>query len=65
MGQVEIKMYQGIPNGHKGKHVDSTSTFTAAAVDLEQSGLAKKKSLRSGEGEIAVTRKSSKKGHAS
>jgi hypothetical protein len=65
MGKVEIKMFDGIPKGYKDKHKDITSTFTAAAVDLEQSGLAKKKSLRSGEGEITVTKKTSRNRHMS
>jgi hypothetical protein len=56
MGKVEIKMYEGILKGYKDQHQDFASTFTAAAVDLHQSGLAKKKSLRSGEGEITVTK---------
>jgi hypothetical protein len=50
MGKVEIKMYQGISDGYE-EQGDFTSSFTASAVDFNQSGLAKKKSLRSGEGE--------------
>ena len=65
MGKVEIKMYDGILKGYKDNHKDITSTFTTAAVDLEQSGLVKKKSLRSGEGEITLTKKTSGKPHAS
>jgi hypothetical protein len=65
MGKVEIKMYEGILVGYKDQHKDFTATFTAAAVDLKQSGLAKKKGLRSGEGEITVTKNDSGKRHAS
>jgi hypothetical protein len=65
MGKVEIKMYEGILVGYKDQHKDFTATFTAAAVDLKQSGLAKKKGLRSGEGEITVTTNDSGKRHAS
>jgi hypothetical protein len=54
MGKVEIKMYEGISNGYEVQP-DFSSSFSAAAVDLNQSGLAKKKSLRSGEGETTVT----------
>jgi hypothetical protein len=55
-------MYEGILVGFIDQHKDFTATFTAAAVDLKQSGLAKKKSLRSGEGEITVTKNDSRKG---
>jgi hypothetical protein len=65
MGKVEIQMFDGILSGYKEKHTEFMSTFTAAAVDLEQSGLAKKKSLRSSEGETTVTKKTSRKPHAS
>jgi hypothetical protein len=61
MGKVEIMMYDGIRNGYKDHQKDITSTFTAAAVDINQSGLAKKKSLRSGEGEITETKNLSTK----
>jgi hypothetical protein len=61
MGKVEIKMYDCSQGGYKEKSSDFTSTFTAATVDLEQSGLAKKKSLRSGEGEITITKNHSGK----
>jgi hypothetical protein len=64
MGKVEIKMYEGILNGYKGHQKDFTSTFTATAVDLNQSGVAKKKSLRSGEGEITVTKRKAEKRRA-
>jgi hypothetical protein len=51
MGKVEIKMYEGIFfDGYKDQR-NFSSSFSAAAVDLNQSGLAKKKSLRSSEGE--------------
>jgi hypothetical protein len=53
MGKVEIKMYQGIFNGYKHPS-DFSSSFTASAVDFNQSGLAKKKSLRSSEGETVA-----------
>jgi hypothetical protein len=55
MGKVEIMMYEGTLLGYKGHQKDVNSKFTAAAVDINQSGLAKKKSLRSGEGEIKLT----------
>jgi hypothetical protein len=64
MGKVEVRMYEGILDGYTTRHKDFTSTFTAAAVDLNQSGLAKKKSLRSGEGEITVTKEKSRKPRA-
>jgi hypothetical protein len=51
MGKVEIQMYEGIFQGYTEQQRDFSSSFSAAAVDLNQSGLAKKKSLRSGEGE--------------
>jgi hypothetical protein len=65
MGKVEIKLYEGIPNGTKEKPRDFTSKFTATAVALEQSGLAKKKSLRSGEGEVKITKNASKEHYMS
>jgi hypothetical protein len=65
MGKVEIMLYEGIPNGYKGKRGDFTSKFSATAVDLEQSGLAKKKSLRSGEGEVKITKNVSKEHYMS
>jgi hypothetical protein len=49
MGKVEIKMYEGTFGGYKDAR-DFSSSFAASAVDFNQSGLAKKKSLRSGEG---------------
>jgi hypothetical protein len=57
MGKVEIKMYEGIFDGYEDqRNCNFSSSFTAAAaVDLNQSGLAKKKSLRSGEGDTVET----------
>jgi hypothetical protein len=60
MGKVEIKMYEGVFLGYQDPR-NFSSSFTAAAVDLNQSGLAKKKSLRSGEGETVETIQSSAK----
>jgi hypothetical protein len=57
MGKVEIKMYQGISDGYE-EQGDFTSSFTASAVDFNQSGLAKKKSLRSGEGKTVASMQS-------
>jgi hypothetical protein len=57
MGKVEIKMYEGIFDRITDQRKDFSSSFSAAAVDLNQSGLAKKKSLRSGEGETAFSKK--------
>jgi hypothetical protein len=65
MGKVEIKMHTGIAKGYKRQHEDFTSTFTATAVGLEQSGLAKKKSLRSGEGDIEITKNVSRERYVS
>jgi hypothetical protein len=56
MGKVEIKMYEGMFDGYEDqRNCTFSSSFTAAAVDLNQSGLVKKKSLRSGEGDTVET----------
>jgi hypothetical protein len=60
MGKVEIKMYEGVIQGYQGPR-DFSSSFAASAVDLNQSGLAKKKSLRSGEGETVESMKAATK----
>jgi hypothetical protein len=56
-------MYEGIFEGYccKVQIKDFSSSFSAAAVDLNQSGLAKKKSLRSGKGETAFSKKQARK----
>jgi hypothetical protein len=52
MGKVEIKMYEGIFGGYEDQRTSNfSSSFTATAVDFNQTGLVKKKSLRSGEGD--------------
>jgi hypothetical protein len=56
MGKVEIKMYEGTFENYLDQSKNFSSSFSAAAVDVNQSGLAgKKKSLRSGEGDTTVT----------
>jgi hypothetical protein len=56
MGKVEIKMYEGIFDGHEDQRIcNFSSSFTADTFDLNQSGLAKKKCLRSDEGETVET----------
>jgi hypothetical protein len=55
MGEVEIKMYEGIFDGYEDQR-NFSSSFAASAVDMNQTGLAKKKSLRSGEGETVESR---------
>jgi hypothetical protein len=64
MGKVEIMMYEGILVGYIDTSKNFNSKFTASAVDMNQSGLAKKKSLRSGEGETTVTTNVSGQRHA-
>jgi hypothetical protein len=60
MGKVVIEIYEGMFNGYEDRRTFSSS-FTASAVDLNQSGLAKKKSLRSGEGETVETMQAASK----
>jgi hypothetical protein len=52
--KVVIEMYDAVFHGYEDTR-NFSSSFTASAVDLNQSGLAKKKSLRSGEGELVET----------
>jgi hypothetical protein len=56
MGKVEVKIYEGVFAG-LSQRTNFSSSFSASSVDLNQSGLSKKKSLRSGEGTTSFSEK--------
>jgi hypothetical protein len=56
MGKVVIHLREGVFGGYEEAR-NFSSSFAASAVDFNQSGLAKKKSLRSGEGKTVESQK--------
>jgi hypothetical protein len=58
MGKVEIKIHElRYSDNSKHKRGDIVSTFTAASVNLHDSGTGKKKRLRSDTGSAAITKR--------
>lgn len=57
MGKVEIKVFEGVfDKQFDGVNREFRSSISAKAVDINQTGVAKKKSLRSSEGQASVSK---------
>lgn len=59
MGQVKLDVYQAVYQGQTHAISNYSSSFSAATIDPNQSAMAKKKGLRSGEGKSVITKTTS------
>jgi len=60
MGKIEVKLRMGTFSGYTvDRETDFNSAFATKNVDINQTGLAKKKSLRSGEGTVSESNRAS------